>query len=545
MPVSEDILVRLRAVGQAAFTGAMNQAAGSIGKVTSESKQADKAVGASADTAAKQAPKWKTMAGQLARVAGGAALLYSAKRGIEASLSSTEELGKATLALQRNTGMDVRTASQWAEVTRVRGINSKQFSMGLVALSRNMQGAAQGTKASVAAFKQLGVSQQAIRSGNTQQVILQTADAFERMRNPAQRAALAQKLFGRQGQALLPLLSSGSAGIREQLGLAQRYGAAMGGTSVAAIKENIARQRELKYAMDGLKVSLGTALLPVIDQATLALAWFAQTFQPLLRNATLVKIVLGALTAAFLAYRIAVIASTIASLSMISVWALIPLAIVAIGVALVVAYRKVGWFRRAVQAVFGWIKNHWPLLVAILTGPIGAAVIVIVRHFGRIRSAVGSIVGAVRRIPHAVAAAFNAAKAAAGRIANDFFRIGKNIVTAIVNGIRSAPGAILGAIKGLIPGGILKKIGGVAGLFSGQYGGIVPPGRPRWGIVGEAGPELVQLPGATRVTPLPAPRATAAPAMAAATHTTAHFYLDRRLIATAVAQDTADRQARR
>jgi hypothetical protein len=45
------------------------------------------------------------------------------------------------------------------------------------------------------------------------------------------------------------------------------------------------------------------------------------------------------------------------------------------------------------------------------------------------------------------------------------------------------------------------------------------------------------------VTPLPA--IALGGAGVGASQTTAHFYLDRRLIATAVAVDTADRQARR
>jgi hypothetical protein len=54
-------------------------------------------------------------------------------------------------------------------------------------------------------------------------------------------------------------------------------------------------------------------------------------------------------------------------------------------------------------------------------------------------------------------------------------------------------------------------------------------------LVGEAGPELLSLPGRSRVTPI----------LGGAVATTANFYLDRRLVATAVAQADADQRARR
>ena len=40
----------------------------------------------------------------------------------------------------------------------------------------------------------------------------------------------------------------------------------------------------------------------------------------------------------------------------------------------------------AAQAVWAWLSENWPLVLAILTGPIGLAVLAIVRHWGTIKS---------------------------------------------------------------------------------------------------------------------------------------------------------------
>src|SRR5262249_41303242 len=161
----------------------------------------------------------------------------------------TEELGKATLQLQRTTGLDAETASKWAEIARVRGVDAMKLNRGLVVLSRNMVNATQGNKKALAAFDALGVSMDSVRAGDTSTVMMQMANGFKNMKNPAEKAALAQQLLSRGGQQLMPLFNQGSEAINEQMNLAKKYGAVIGGEGVNHTKEFMQQQRELKYAM--------------------------------------------------------------------------------------------------------------------------------------------------------------------------------------------------------------------------------------------------------------------------------------------------------
>ncbi|MGW2692326.1 phage tail tape measure protein [Streptomyces sp. NPDC001296] len=113
--------------------------------------------------------------------------------------------------------------------------------------------------------------------------------------------------------------------------------------------------------------------------------------------------------AAWTAQKIALIASAIAEKAAAAAeWLLnialdanpvmlIILAIVGLVAALVLAYNKIGWFRDFVNAAFqmigaaigwvvDWVKGHWPLLLAILTGPIGIAVGLIVKYWSQIKA---------------------------------------------------------------------------------------------------------------------------------------------------------------
>jgi hypothetical protein len=131
-------------------------------------------------------------------------------------------------------------------------------------------------------------------------------------------------------------------------------------------------------------------------------------------------------TAAWIAQKAALVASKVATLAMtaaqkaatVAQWAfntamsanpimLIVLAIGALVAGLVLAYKKVGWFRAAVDAAFrgiktvvgavvGFIREHWQLLLAIITGPIGMAVLVVTKHWDKIKGGAAAIVGWVR-----------------------------------------------------------------------------------------------------------------------------------------------------
>lgn len=59
------------------------------------------------------------------------------------------------------------------------------------------------------------------------------------------------------------------------------------------------------------------------------------------------------------------------------------------------------------QTVFGWVKDHWPLLLGILTGPIGLAVIEIVKHWDTIKNGFTGIYDAIVGVGEKI---FNAIK---------------------------------------------------------------------------------------------------------------------------------------
>src|SRR5262249_35741219 len=114
------------------------------------------------------------------------------------------------------------------------------------------------------AMTQLGIPLDDLKKGNVADILYRTADAFQTMTNPTQRAALAQTMFGRAGYRLIPILAKGREGVKKMLDAQKEQGNYLTEKGLQSNMKMIAQQRELQEAMDGFKVQLSLALLPVL-----------------------------------------------------------------------------------------------------------------------------------------------------------------------------------------------------------------------------------------------------------------------------------------
>ena len=195
------------------------------------------------------------------------------------AINTTADLAKSTIQLTRTTGLSTREASRFVAITKVRGIETAKLTTSFTILSKQIVAASEGSDKAASAFQKLGVSQDAIRRGNTQEVFLQAADGLSKMENGAKKTALAAQLFGRGYQALFPILDLGAKGIREQLTLAGALGAEIGDKGVATYKEYASAQRTAQLALMGLRVQLGTPLLQAFAAVSTVLAKFIVDFR--------------------------------------------------------------------------------------------------------------------------------------------------------------------------------------------------------------------------------------------------------------------------
>lgn len=247
--------------------------------------------------------------------------------------------------------------------------------------------------------------------------------------------------------------------------------------NVLAILPNI-----FKTLGDGLKSV--TEEVPVLGTAVAGLVGFIEF---VIRNKDVflpIAIGIGAIVAAIWAWNTAVKVLAISQAILNVVLSLNPIGIIILAIIGLVAAIVALWnmnegfrnfiteawetIKNAFVSVFNWVKNNWPLLLAILTGPIGLAVYAIIRNFD-------SILGFVRSMPGRIIGFFSGVGQAIGNVVS-------GAVKGAVNGMLSLIERNINTFIGLINGAI-NVINKVPGVNIGKVGNISIPRLATGGIV--------------------------------------------------------------
>jgi hypothetical protein len=516
-----DIVVRVRG-GQVA-SQEIKQVGESVGGVGTASEQTSK----------KTSGLGRTLKGLASGIA-----VYKGYSFVKGAIDTTTQLAKATVGLQRITGFDTKESAGWVEMAKARGIQSRQLNQGFITLNKNIAGGVQGSKSARGAFQQLGLDPLALKVTDAQTRMGMLSESFRALPNGVDKAALAQKLFGRGAQNMLPILSQTAKGLKGQV---DAYGeeSGMSGKNVQDTLKLVQAQRQWESAMTGVKVAVGTALIPLLTSLAQVITPIAQAFSKAMQSSMAFRVAIIALGVTVLTFAV-IMAASFGAIS--APVALVIAGIVGIAAALVFLYQKVGWFRAGVDAmgkaavaafnwikqaaigVFNWVKGNWPLLVSILGGPLAAAAVQMVKHWDTIKAGAQSVWNFLRGlgafIGGAFAGAWNVAKGAVQGVASAI----EGVVSAAQK-VSSLPGKGLKLVEKMIPGG--------------QGGGTIT--RAGSILVGESGPEIVHLPASAQITPN-----FALPSFGGGNvHVTSPVYLDRRQIALAMGDYTADQQAAR
>jgi TP901 family phage tail tape measure protein len=166
-------------------------------------------------------------------------------------------------------------------------------------------------------------------------------------------------------------------------------------------------------------------------------------------------------------------------------WQLITFTIMTLGIGLAVAMIVRHWkaVKQAFLDSFDWVKSHWPLLLAIITGPVGMAVYLITKYWGQISDgaktayhatinwfvAMGkdighfftdTLPGFFKKLPGEIGGFFKDA----GSAAADF---GKTAGTAIGNFFKALPGKLAGWGKEFYQANLDTGKNLIAGLIDG------------------------------------------------------------------------------
>ncbi len=197
--------------------------------------------------------------------AGAAAGTFLAKSGVEA-VNLADQLNKAS----QRTGVAVEALSQYYYAAELSDVSNESLNASLAKLARNMDAAAQGSKAQSAAFDAIGVSVKntdgTLRA--TQEVFDDIAVAMGKLPDGATKTSLAMALVGRAGAELIPLWNANADGFAAVRKEADALGVTLSAQLAAKseeLKDNLAK---LDKATDALGITLASKVVPSLADFT-------------------------------------------------------------------------------------------------------------------------------------------------------------------------------------------------------------------------------------------------------------------------------------
>jgi len=175
------------------------------------------------------------------------------------------EAGEKAIHFSEKVGMSVEAVTGLQYAAKQSGVETDSLQTALVKFGKNASQAADGGGKAATSFKQMGIG---ITDAHghmlpTNQLLLEVADKFHGMADGADKARLAQELFGKAGADMIPLLNQGSAAMQAEI----TKGAALSGItqeSAEAMKLFSEGVDSAEGALKGIAASIVSAVAPAL-----------------------------------------------------------------------------------------------------------------------------------------------------------------------------------------------------------------------------------------------------------------------------------------
>ncbi len=190
--------------------------------------------------------------------------------GMTALVMPVARVGDEFFKLSQKTGVSVEALTALDYAAKLSDVTTEGLTKALQKLSLAMFDTQVNGQEGSAALKALGVSATDAHGQirPTEAVLLDLAEKFAEMPDGADKAALAVKLFGKEGLAIIPFLNQGREGIAALMEEAQRLGLVMSEDVARAsevLNDNLTR---LSAIFEGVQRQIGAAVIPILADFT-------------------------------------------------------------------------------------------------------------------------------------------------------------------------------------------------------------------------------------------------------------------------------------
>lgn len=236
-----------------------------FGSIFVDSAEADNSI-------AKTEKKAQGLGGKLGSIIGTAAKVGTAVYagagvalgGMLALVNKTSQAADEIDKLSERTGINREELQRWKYAAGQSGADIGKLEVGMKTLSDVMDKAANGNKTASSTFDKLGISLDDIKNKSQSEIFDQVMTSLADMEQGAERNALGNDLLGKSYTELLPLLNAGSGGMDALKARADELGLVM---SEESVKANVVfgdTMDDVKQAMGAMMAQIGTSLIPIL-----------------------------------------------------------------------------------------------------------------------------------------------------------------------------------------------------------------------------------------------------------------------------------------
>jgi len=163
-------------------------------------------------------------------------------------------------------GISTQTLREFQYAAKLKGINPEALTGSFDKLNKNL-GSLKMNMGSLHSFlKQVapGLDRQLRGAKTSEQAFNILADSMQKIQDPSKRAALAQAAFGRGGMVMVSMLNEGSAGLKKWREEAKKTQGVISDKDIENLKRFAESQKKMGVAIESLKISIMTKLVPAI-----------------------------------------------------------------------------------------------------------------------------------------------------------------------------------------------------------------------------------------------------------------------------------------
>jgi len=202
---------------------------------------------------------------QVAKIGGIA--VTAATAAITASVMKAISTGSNIQDLADRFGLSTTAIQQLSYAAKQSGSDLETLISGI----KNMQkGLGNGTIGDE--LKAIGLSADGLRGKSPEKQFEAIAEALGGISDPAQKTALAMKIFGKSGTDLIPMLKTGEGGVKALTAEFDKMGATMSEAAVKEAAELDDALGKLGTQFDAMMVAIGVKFLPLLKEVTDALS---------------------------------------------------------------------------------------------------------------------------------------------------------------------------------------------------------------------------------------------------------------------------------